>query len=216
MNRHSQSVAQFFDGFASTYDRAIRAISYFMPDFLNTRLSQLDVAPRVILDAACGTGLAGKILKQRFPSATLYGCDISAKMLAQAAQKGVYDQLQVGNLDDPLDQYSDGQFDLVVCLGAVEFLESPEQAMSELFRVLRAGGVACVSFEEFAENDAGKPRRTQANEQVQGCAYSIAESTSMLEHCGFAIHEVDSETAYVSSGGFACPYAVYTVMRPRS
>ena len=48
-------------------------------------------AKQVILDAGCGTGLAGKKLREK--ASRLVGVDISPKMLIKAEEKGIYDEL---------------------------------------------------------------------------------------------------------------------------
>ena len=49
-----------------------------------------------ILDAGCGTGLVGKLVKAQ--ATRLDGVDISPAMLERARQLGVYDDLQMGDL----------------------------------------------------------------------------------------------------------------------
>jgi predicted TPR repeat methyltransferase len=56
--------------------------------------------PLDILDAGCGTGLVGALVRKR--ARRLDGVDLSAAMIARAQERGLYDALQQGNLVDIL------------------------------------------------------------------------------------------------------------------
>ena len=58
-----------------------------------------------ILDAGCGTGLAGRLLAGR-GYRLLEGLDISSGMLREAGKKGCYTALHQKTLGDPLDRCS--------------------------------------------------------------------------------------------------------------
>lgn len=73
-----------------------------------------------VLDAGCGTGLAGRILAARGYT-NLEGLDLSAGMLQEAAKKGCYTALHRETLGQPL-SFPTAAFDAVL---SVESLRAP-------------------------------------------------------------------------------------------
>ena len=92
-----------------------------------------------VLDAGCGTGLVGVLLKEAGIS-SLTGIDYSPGMLAEAERKGVYDTLHTIDMNNPLTLPSDS-FDAVTCIGTFTSTHVKPQAVTELARVTRSGGV---------------------------------------------------------------------------
>ncbi|MBV7331825.1 class I SAM-dependent methyltransferase [Chloroflexi bacterium TSY] len=88
---------------------------------------------------AAGTGGVGELLHQR-GYRNLVGLDISAGMLAEARQKKIYSDLQVGILGEPLDLPSD-TFDAVISVGLFTVEHPPPPSSFEaLIRVTKPGG----------------------------------------------------------------------------
>jgi len=71
-----------------------------------------------ILDAGCGTGLAGQYLSVHGYS-DLHGVDYSEPMLAVARQRNVYTSLRTHDLTQPLS--TEMPFDAVLCVGVFAF-----------------------------------------------------------------------------------------------
>ena len=78
----------------------------------DTALYMLNHKRDTVVDLGCGTGLAGSAFVDL--ANTLIGIDVSKAMVAQAAAKGVYDQLLVDDVVDGLAQI-DGQIELFIC-----------------------------------------------------------------------------------------------------
>ena len=91
-----------------------------------------------VLDAGCGTGLVGVLLKEAELS-SLTGIDYSPGMLAEAEKKGVYDALHTMDMNLPLTLPSDS-YDAVTCIGTFTSTHVKPEAVKELARVTRAGG----------------------------------------------------------------------------
>ncbi|MGE4279079.1 MAG: class I SAM-dependent methyltransferase [Magnetospirillum sp.] len=72
-----------------------------------------------IVDAACGSGLAGPALRPW--AASLTGLDLSPTMLAMADQTGLYDRLVEGDMTDTLNAMPESA-DLLICAGATCYL----------------------------------------------------------------------------------------------
>ena len=126
-------VGAAFDRAASGYD-AMATFQHAVCDRLATTLPGL--TPKCILDGGCGTGYGASLLRQRWPSALLVGCDLAPAMLRQAGARGVAPVC--GDLERlPL---ADGSFDLVWSSLALQWCQ-PALAYAELQRVLAPGGL---------------------------------------------------------------------------
>lgn len=89
-------VRALFDGYAPGFDKALtEGLGYRAPDLLFNAVQAAHAGARMkfgsVLDLGCGTGLAA--LPFRPHSDWMVGVDLSAAMLAQARQKGLYDRL---------------------------------------------------------------------------------------------------------------------------
>src|SRR5215471_2132480 len=89
-------VRALFDGYAPAFDRTLTEnLSYRAPELLFRSVEAAHAGARMkfgsVLDLGCGTGLAA--LPFRTYSDWIVGVDLSAAMLAQAREKGLYDRL---------------------------------------------------------------------------------------------------------------------------
>ena len=137
----TNELMQVYDGWADRYDRELlEDWGYTSPQkavhLLLEAMASNDLA---VLDAGCGTGLVGVLLREAGIS-TLTGIDYSPGMLAEAERKGVYDALHTIDMNNPLTLPSDS-FDAVTCIGTFTSTHVKPQAVTELARVTRSGGV---------------------------------------------------------------------------
>lgn len=95
------------------------------------------------LDAGCGTGnLARGLIAEGIPTSSMTLLDPSRAMLARCADIPV--PKVCGRLESL--PFEDGAFDLVTCVWALETVPDPYLALTELCRVVRAGGALCLAF----------------------------------------------------------------------
>ncbi|MCA1682652.1 MAG: class I SAM-dependent methyltransferase [Actinobacteria bacterium] len=98
-----------------------------------------------VLDLACGTGNAALLAAKAGASVT--GLDASERLVSVAAERGaaehVHVRWQTGDLHAL--PFPDGSFELVISVFGVIFAQNPEQAISEIVRVLAPGGRALVT-----------------------------------------------------------------------
>ena len=111
-------------------------------------LTDLQLSPKRILDAACGGGALAEYLVQRYPDATIYAVD---------AASGLPDIPGVdvrGNT--PLEQlpFEDQSLDLVVSQFGLEYAVA-DQAIAEVARVLASGG-ALVALMHHQDSEVVK------------------------------------------------------------
>ena len=115
-----------------------------------------------ILDAGCGTGVFTTDMVEA--GARVVGLDISASMLKFARRKtnSPFSVVRGDMLHLP---FVDGCFDKSVSITALEFIADGRQAIDELFRVTRPGGVVVVatlnSLSPWAERRAAKTAKGQ-------------------------------------------------------
>jgi len=103
-----------------------------------------------VLDAGCGTGLVGALLKNR-GFADIHGIDYSAGMLAEATKKSIYSSLEQADMNRPLPLNSD-IYDAVTCVGTFTGSHVKPDAFRELARVTKPGGIlSCTVRTDYWE-----------------------------------------------------------------
>jgi ubiquinone/menaquinone biosynthesis C-methylase UbiE len=101
------------------------------------------VAGKEVLDAGCGTGYGLQVLRGVGP-AKLVGVDTSEDAVARA-RKEVDRYAEIVQGDVRKLPFDDDAFDVVVCFEVIEHIEGHDEALGEMRRVLRAGGVLLIS-----------------------------------------------------------------------
>ena len=137
----TDELMKVYDGWADRYDRELlEDWGYTSPQKAVQLLLDAMGSPELtVLDAGCGTGLVGVLLKEAGMS-LLTGIDCSPGMLAEAERKGVYDALHTMDMNLPLTLPSDS-YDAVTCIGTFTSTHVKPDAVRELARVTRSGGV---------------------------------------------------------------------------
>ena len=137
----TDELMEVYDGWADRYDRELlEDWGYTSPQKAVQLLLEAMYSPELaVLDAGCGTGLVGVLLKEAGMS-SLTGIDYSPGMLAEAERKGVYDALHTMDMNLPLTLPSDS-YDAVTCIGTFTSTHVKPEAVKELARVTRPGGV---------------------------------------------------------------------------
>jgi SAM-dependent methyltransferase len=145
--------ARFYDAIYSWKDYAAEA------QRLKELLGQHTLAPRTLLDVACGTGAHVPYLRGDF---AYEGLDLDAQMLALAHERFPDIPFHHGDMRD----FALGrQFDVVTCLFSsiayVKAAEQLEQAIATMARHVRPGGVLVIEpFVAPQAWEAGRPTAT--------------------------------------------------------
>jgi predicted TPR repeat methyltransferase len=143
-------VAQRFDEYADHFEQHLTdTLNYQTPQLLVEAITQTLPKPLswgIVFDGGCGTGLMGPLLRLR--SGRMIGCDLSARMIEQARQKSVYDELHVGDVSEILLRYC-GDIDLVVIADVFPYIGDLREIMQRVHRSLRPGGWLAFSAERY-------------------------------------------------------------------
>ncbi len=95
---------------------------------------------KTICEVGCGEGELLKILHQKFPDAKLSACDIANSETKKAKTNTKDFNVHFTNQNaEKLSQYTNKQFDLVICCEVLEHLENPQNGISELNRIAKFG-----------------------------------------------------------------------------
>jgi len=135
-----ECILQIFNDFSSHYDAKMRDnLSYQAPERIQEliRAEIGDAAGLEILDIGCGTGLSGVGLKER--AACLVGIDLSPEMIEVARERDIYDQLEIAEITEWLDQ-TEGQFDLIVACDCLVYFGDLQPVAASAARRLKPGG----------------------------------------------------------------------------
>jgi len=146
-----------------------------------------------VLDWACGPGLVSAALAPRarevvaldLTDATLR---VAGRKLAEAGRGNVR-RVRADGLRLP---FPDARFDAVVMRLALHHLESPEDAVREVRRALRPGGVLAI-LDLLAPDDAQDDQLLTALERLRDPSHvralRAAELTSVVSGAGFTVSE---------------------------
>ncbi|MEW5851177.1 MAG: class I SAM-dependent methyltransferase [Myxococcota bacterium] len=130
----------YYDAFSQQYERHRHDGYHAMLDDLEADLVLRYARGGRVLEAGCGTGL---VLSRLQPHcAQVVGVDLSGGMLRRAADRGLA-VAQANILAIPL---PDAQFDAVCCFKVLAHIERIEEAMRELGRLVKPGGVLVAEF----------------------------------------------------------------------
>ena len=139
VSRDPDSVRAMFGRIARRYDLANHLLSGGA-DFLWRRRAAKIVAgwqPREVLDLATGSGDLALAIQLRLPQARIVAADFSPDMLEVARRKGVANTVVADALQLPLENAS---FDVVTVAFGLRNMADWDRALTEMARVLRAGG----------------------------------------------------------------------------
>jgi len=132
---HAQ-IARHFDHTVAEYQPAIDECDGRVQALLS-RLGDLNGLR--VLDAGCGKGRYSAVIKRRFPGADVIAMDVSAAMLEHVPPDIKTVQHSILNMP-----FSDGSFDAVICVEALEHVVQTGEGVKELARVVAPGGTLAI------------------------------------------------------------------------
>jgi predicted TPR repeat methyltransferase len=178
-----QYIEKTFDSFARSFDLTLKRLAYQAPKLVAAAVEVVVGPPRgdlEILDAGCGTGLCGALLR---PFATrLIGVDLSAGMLEKAAAIGVYDELVKAELTAFL-QGSDTAYDAIVLADTLCYFGSLETFAAAAANAVKPGGLLVFTVEALPA-EAQEGFRVDLSGRYQ---HAGAYVDGVLKHAGFEL-----------------------------
>lgn len=143
-----QYVRTTFDQFANSFDAILKTLDYraakLVSGLINERFSSLPDKP-MTLDAGCGTGLCGPLIKANV--SRLDGVDISPAMLEKALSRGVYNELIEAELTGFIVAQSSA-YDLIFAADTLVYFGNLEPVFQAISNALRRGGILIFTVEE--------------------------------------------------------------------
>jgi predicted TPR repeat methyltransferase len=181
-------VKETFDGFADTFDEVVKRLGYDIPAKAVAALQRHWNGEKeigAILDAGCGTGLCGPLLKPLVGE--LVGVDLSANMLLKASDRNAYDRLAQADLTAFLRQ-NPNHFDVIIAADTLIYF-------GDLAPVIRAAsdasteeGLFIFSLESHGEGDTADFSLTSSGR------YSHSEKyvSELAVGSGYAVQELEN------------------------
>lgn len=175
-------VRETFDRFAAEFDSTLARLDYRAPALIAGALAT--VCPAClrsldILDAGCGTGLCGPLLR---PFArTLVGVDLSEGMLARARQRGEYDELIAAEIVAFMAMRPEA-FDVIVSADTLVYFGALEPVLAAAAQAMRPGGHFIFTLEDSQNEDEGATYRLNPTGRY---AHSQRYLRRALEAAGF-------------------------------
>lgn len=180
-------VLDVFESFAGTYDEVLRSLEFAVPDLLAAALAEAAGPPagdRTVLDAGCGTGLTGVVLRPY--ARRLAGVDLSREMLARARERGIYDELVEQELTAFLAARHDA-FDLIACGDTLCYFGDLRAVVDAAGGALRPGSLFLFTVEKADGDDAAQGFRLNEHGRYSHSERYVAE---VLGERGFRVERV--------------------------
>ncbi len=193
-----EQVTEMFDTISGNYDGLNRVISFGIDVKWRKKVVNLvkQINPDKILDVATGTGdLAINLSKTG--ASEIIGLDISTGMLevgkTKIKSKKLDSTIQMVQGDSENLPYEDHYFDAITVAFGVRNFENLEKGLSEIFRVLKPGGI-------FVVLETSIPTKTPYK---QGYKFY---SSKILPTIGRIFSKDRSAYSYLSESAAAFPY----------
>ena len=212
-------LTEMFDKFAETFDENLQELGYRAPELLAAALREhvgpsgaasLAGTTRVvgaagptldILDAGCGTGLCGPLLKPITRS--LVGVDISPGMTEKAKARGLYNELVVQELVDFM-RSRPAAFDAIISADTLVYFGALDAPMAVAYECLRSPGVLAFTVERL---DA-VPSEGYRLEPHGRYSHSAGYVRGVLTAAGFTAVSLTEETLRRERGAEVNGYVV--------
>jgi predicted TPR repeat methyltransferase len=144
-----EHVRRIFDQCAGTFEKTlVKDLEYKTPELLFDLVRPYLTEEMNVLDLGCGTGLGAQLYLPFAKSLT--GVDVSSKMLEKAAEKKIYDRLEVFDI---LQKWNFPQkYDLIYSSDVFVYFGNLDTIISSASSYLVDGGVIAFSVERLEEN----------------------------------------------------------------
>jgi predicted TPR repeat methyltransferase len=168
-----------FDQYADRFEASlVGKLDYRAPQMLVEAIAASGTnAFARAFDLGCGTGLMGERL--RGLTSFLEGCDVSARMLAKADAKRIYDRLQQVDLQTL--EAGDARYDLVTAADVFMYLGNLDRLFATVAAMLAPGGLFAFTAES---HDGDEPMVLRPSRRY---AHADAYLRDLIARSGFEI-----------------------------
>ena len=168
-NNIELKASDYYDWLSSKYDaESLKPNAWMSNLHLDHAIRQYLTGATVkqVLDVACGTGQTSKTILDWYPNAQVFGIDISEKMIAEARKKIPQAHFKQGTLKAYVDESTTDKFDLIVCIGALEFFPDLQDFFSPLSQVLAKNGNVFFTYEPLMHNFTGQEKPSELSSLI--------------------------------------------------
>lgn len=183
-------VRETFDRFAGSFDQVLTRLEYRAPRLVTAALAAEFPQPTQslgILDAGCGTGLCGPLLRPY--AQRLVGVDLSPAMLEKARRVGAYDEL----VEAELTAYMNGAtaaFDVVVSADTLVYFGALNEVLTATGDALRPDGLLISTFEHAVDGAGDAGFQLQPSGRYKHTQDQIERT---LARAGFSLRRIVSD-----------------------
>jgi predicted TPR repeat methyltransferase len=177
-----------YDEFADSFDFSLERLDYAAPQLIAAALGEhVDFGRRSldILDAGCGTGLCGMLL--RSSARSLVGVDLSRAMLEKAKEREIYDELVKGELCAFM-RSRPVSFDVVVSGDTLIYFGALDEPFAAAIDALRPGGTLAFTLEAAPPDSQdgfvllSNGRYAHEKAQVEACLTTAGFESAQIEN----------------------------------
>jgi predicted TPR repeat methyltransferase len=201
-------VAALFDAFADGFDETLLGrLEYRAPelvvDAVRGRLPGSAERTLAVLDAGCGTGLCGPLLRPL--ASRLVGIDLSEQMLERATATGAYDELRLGEIARAMTA-EPAAYDVIVAADVLPYFGTLDDLFAAAATALRPNGLMGVTVER--SDDEGHELRSSGRyaHSADYLRQAAAEAGLLcldLHECSLRLEAGKSVEGYVAALGVA-------------
>jgi len=181
------------------FDRGNIAVNTLMMDALEIRRKDR------ILEIGFGTGKFMKKIAKRLDTGCIEGIDFSSTMVEMAKRRNRKNieegRVRIQQGDFEKEAYDDGCFDAVCSANTIYFWPRPDDVVSKIFRIIKPGGRAVLTFEDINQLEERSLDADVFN------LYSTRDIEDLLRRNGFS-GEIDVITEERKSLKFQCVVAI--------
>ena len=148
-------VERTFDAFAENFDQILTDLRYQAPQLIKNAIQRECDLPNeqlAILDAGCGTGLCGPLI--RAYASSLIGVDLSEGMLEKAKLHNVYDNLVKAELTSYLESQTQA-FDIILSADTLVYFGELSNVFIASHSALRNAGYLFFTVEALSHEPDG-------------------------------------------------------------
>jgi ubiquinone/menaquinone biosynthesis C-methylase UbiE len=121
---------------------------YEFPIFKNQlKRNNIDLAGKIIMDGGCGSGYSTELILNEFHPSRIIAFDYMPEQINLAKRRNLDVDFKIGDLTH-IDS-ADGTFDAVFVFGVLHHIPEWRNALEQISRVLKSGGVLLVEEPKY-------------------------------------------------------------------